>query len=126
MFDIEIRFAMKGKEVSLDSLIDTIVRDVCASVREEIKWSLNKQDSDNPALSRGTVNELSRRAVSVREAARLLSISTRTIQNYVASNTILTVRVGRRVLIPMKTVNEVASRGISSRRHEKPICEQRG
>lgn len=53
-----------------------------------------------------------RQAVSIREAARLLNLSTRTIQNYIALKAIRSVKVERRVLVPMKSVNEIAKRGI--------------
>jgi len=36
----------------------------------------------------------------------------RTVHNYIGLKAIRTVRVGRRVLVPMKSVNEVATRGI--------------
>jgi len=114
MLNVEIRFVMQGKEVSVDSFVESIVREVCASVREEISRTPSRHESQ------------SRRAVSIREAARLLSISLPTIHSYSASNAIRTGRVGRRVLVPMKSVNEVAVRGIPWRRNQKPTSEQRG
>jgi hypothetical protein len=36
MLNIETRFVMQGKEVSVDSFVEAIVREVRASVREEI------------------------------------------------------------------------------------------
>jgi len=72
------------------------------------------------------MSEPSRQAVSVREAARLLSISRRTIENYIALKAIRAVRVGRRVLVPIKSVNEVAAKGIPSSRTEKPTRSQTG
>jgi excisionase family DNA binding protein len=119
MLSVEIRFVMQGKEVSVDSFIETIVPGVRAAVREEISRTPSKQESQTYEPSQGTVNESPRQAVSIREAARLLSISPRTIHGYIASNAIRTVRVGRRVLVPMKSVNEVASRGIPWRRNQK-------
>jgi excisionase family DNA binding protein len=107
MLSIEIRFAKQGKEVSLDSFIEDIVRQLRASVRDEINRVLSGLETQSRAP-----HEPPRQAVSVREAARLLSLSQRTIHNYIASNAIRTVRVGRRVLVPMKSVNEVALRGV--------------
>lgn len=112
MLSVEIRFLMQGKEVSVDSFIEAIVREVRASVREEISGILLNQEHQSSDSPRRVNSETPRQAVSVREAARLLSISQRTVDKYVALKVIRTVRVGRRVLVPMKSVNEVASRGI--------------
>jgi excisionase family DNA binding protein len=110
--NFEIRFAMQGREVSVDSFIEAIVREIRASVREEINRTLPKHEQHDSESPWRVDSEMPRRAVSIREAARLLSLSTRTIQNYIALKAIRTVRVGRRVLVPMKSVNEIAARGI--------------
>jgi len=126
MLSVEIRFVMQGKEVSVDSFVEAVVREVRPSVREEVSRTLAGQASKSPEPSQVILSELPRRAVSVREAARLLGISPRTIQNYMASKAIRTVRVGRRVLVPMKSVSEVAARGIPKRRREQSACERAG
>ncbi len=120
MLSVELRFSMQGKEVSVDSFVEAIVRAVRASVREEISRTFPKHEQHGSDSPRRVGSEMPRQAVSVREAARLLSISPRTMHNYIASNAIRTVRVGRRVLIPMKSVNEVASRGIPWSRNQEP------
>ena len=124
MLKVEIRFLMQGKEVSVDSFVETILREIRASVREEISRTLPKhgqQDADS--LSR-IDSEMPRQAVSIREAARLLGISLRTVDKYVALKLIRTVRVGRRVLVPMKSVNEVVTRGIPWKRNQKSTSEE--
>jgi excisionase family DNA binding protein len=112
MLSVEIRFVMQGKEVSVDSFVEAIVRDVRASVREEIGRTFPKHEQQGFDSPRTVDSEMPRQAVSVREAARLLSISPRTVDKYVALKVIRTVRVGRRVLVPMKSVNDVLTRGI--------------
>jgi hypothetical protein len=42
MLTAEIRFVMQGKEVSLDSFVEAIVREVRASVRDEISRTFTK------------------------------------------------------------------------------------
>lgn len=126
MLSVEIRFLMHGKEVSLESLIEAIMRQVRSSVREEISRSFpthEQQGSDSP---RRVDSEMPRQAVSVREAAHLLGISQRTVDKYVALKAIRTVRVGRRVLVPMKSVSDVATRGIPWKRKQTSTSEQRG
>jgi excisionase family DNA binding protein len=126
MLNVEIRFVVQGKEVSVDSFVEAIVREVRASIREEISRTLPMHEQQGFDSLRKVGSEMPRQAVSIREAARLLSISPRTIHNYIATNAIRTVRVGRRVLVPMKSVNEVVATGIPRRRNQKPIGEQRG
>jgi excisionase family DNA binding protein len=116
MLSIEIRLAMEGKKVSVDSFVEAIARQVCVSVREEIGRTLTKNGKHESDSPREFESEMPLKAVSIREAARLLSISPRTIHNYIASNAIRTVRVGRRVLVPMESVNEVATKGIPRKR----------
>jgi len=126
MLNVEIRFVMQGKEVSVDSFVEAIVREVRASVREEIGRTLPKHEQQVFDSPRRVNSEIPRQAVSVREAARLLSISQRTVDKYVALKVIRTVRVGRRVLVPMKSVNEVVTKGIPWRRNQKLTGEQTG
>ena len=123
MVSFEVRFLMQGKEVSLDSVVEAIVRDVRTSVREELNRSLGRQDSQIREAPPAIANEPLRVAVSVREAARLLSLSRRTIENYIASKAIHAVHVGKRVLVPMKSVNAVAARGVPRRSRERQACE---
>jgi excisionase family DNA binding protein len=124
MLNVEIKFPMQGKEVPVDSFVGTIAREVRASVREEISRTRtlppHEQQSSESPLKIDV--EMPRQAVSVREAARMLSISQRTVDKYVALKVIRTVRVGRRVLVPMKSVNEVVAREIpwSRRRASAP------
>lgn len=124
MSGIEIKFLMHGKEVSLDSLIEAVVRQVRNSVRDEISQVLAGREEHKPDLPHETHTETPRQAVSIREAARLLSISPRTVDKYVALKVIRSVRVGRRVLVPMKSVNEVAAKGIPNRHNQDSIGEQ--
>jgi excisionase family DNA binding protein len=126
MLNVEIRFLMQGKEVSVDSFVEAIVREVRASVREEITRTFPKNEQRRSDSFPKVDSAMPRQAVSIREAARLLSISPRIVENYIGLKAIRTVRVGRLVLVPMKSVNEVASRGIPWRRNQKPTEEQTG
>jgi excisionase family DNA binding protein len=118
MLSLGIRFIVQGKEVSVDSFVEAVMQQVRSSVREEISRTLTSQLSPSREWTPAPIHEMTRQVVSIREAARLLSLSPRTIHKYVASKTIRTVRVGRRVLVPMKSVNEIATKGIPSRRNE--------
>ena len=126
MLNVEIRFVMQGKEVSVDSFLETIVREVRASVREEISRTFPKREEQDFDSPRRIDSEMPRQAVSIREAARLLSISPRTVHNYIALKVIRTVRVGRRVLIPMKSVSEIVLRGISKKQIRNRLASASG
>jgi len=126
MLSVEIRFLMQGREVSVDSFVESIVREVCASVREEISRTFVKNEQQSCDYPRKVNSEIPRQAVSIREAARLLSVSPRTVDKYVALKVIRTVRVRRRALVPMKSVSEVAARGIPWRRNQKLTSEPGG
>lgn len=93
---------MQGREVSVDSFIENVMRQLRASVRDEINRVLMGQETQSLATSPVTMNEPSLQAVSVREAARLLSLSQRTIENYIALKAIPAVRVGRSVLARLR------------------------
>jgi excisionase family DNA binding protein len=43
-------------------------------------------------------------AVSVREAAALLSVSPRSVQNYIAAKTLPARKIGRRTVIPVRAL----------------------
>ncbi len=44
MLSVEVRFLMQGKEVSVDSFVEAIVREVRASVREKISRIFPKHE----------------------------------------------------------------------------------
>lgn len=48
-------------------------------------------------------------AVDIREAARLLSVSPRSIRRYIESGRIRALRIGRRILIPVEGLSELLS-----------------
>ena len=123
MLNVEIRLIAEGNEISLKTLGEAIVLGIRTAVQEEINRNLGNQENKILEPVAKTNSEIPRQAVSVREAARLLSLSPRTLHNYIASNAIRVVRVGRRVLVPMKSVNEVATRGVPQRRYQMPTGE---
>jgi len=74
MLSVEIRFVKQGREVSVDSFVEAIVREVRASVHEEMSQTFPKHEQQG-SVSLGRVDPaMPRQAVSIREAARLLSI----------------------------------------------------
>jgi excisionase family DNA binding protein len=48
--------------------------------------------------------QIEKLAVNIREAARLLSVSPRTIQNYLAAKVLPARKIGRRTVIPVRAL----------------------
>ncbi len=65
----------------------------------------------NPAYPRDPFQGMEPGAVGLPEAARLLGVSQHTARKYVRQQAIPSVRIGRRVLIPMQTINDLALTG---------------
>jgi excisionase family DNA binding protein len=125
VLNVEIRFVVAGQELSLSSFAEALVREVRQLVREEMNRTL-AQPTKSPMSTQNLDSKVPPQAVSVREAARLLSISPRTVDKYIALKVIRHVRVGRRVLIPMRSLNEIVSTGIPSSRRAKMNGEKLG
>lgn len=112
MLSLEIKVLINGKELSIDSVLQAIADRLRSEVREET--SATPSRSEGACREPVPASDPPCQAVSVPEAARLLSVSPWTLRRYIALKTIRTIRIGRRVLVPMTTVNEVMQRGIPS------------
>jgi excisionase family DNA binding protein len=60
-------------------------------------------------------------AVDTREAARMLSVSPRTIQNYIAAKLLLARKIGRRTVIPVRALEAFLRSD-----HESPALPAKG
>lgn len=58
-------------------------------------------------------------AVDVREAARLTSLSVRTIRRYIKDSRIRVVRVGHRVIVPLDSLRDLVSPALATSAQEK-------
>jgi len=112
MLNVEVRLVVSGREFSLDSFASALVADIRLAVREEISPLLIQPAVKKQDMSQQDEHKTPPLAVSKREAARLLGVCTRTLENYISLKFIRSVRIGRRVLVPMRSVREVAARGI--------------
>jgi excisionase family DNA binding protein len=112
VINVEIRFLVSGREVSLDSFAAALVADIRQAMREEISQLSNPPVGKDLGPTLNHDHKTPPLAVSKREAARMLGVSERTVDNYIALKAIRCVRVGKRVLIPMRSLHEVVSKGI--------------
>jgi excisionase family DNA binding protein len=64
-------------------------------------------------------------AVDIKEAARLTSLSVRTIRRYIKDSRIRAVHVGHRVIVPLDSLRDLVRPGKGSSAPEK-ICASNG
>lgn len=84
MLRIEIKFPIHGRELSPDSIVEAIAREVCDAIHKILNQSPSRSEPRPIERSQETGFEVPPQAVSIWEVARLLSVSPRTIHNYIA------------------------------------------
>jgi excisionase family DNA binding protein len=74
--------------------------------------------------------QIERLAVSTREAAELLSVSPRTIQNYIAAKLLPARKIGRRTVIPVRSLEAFLrtdhASPLKAEDHSKAISNEHG
>jgi len=112
MFSMELVFKIAGREVDLDRFVGELLTRSLETVRSDIR-ALRVHEA--PALQRSMSRPGTHqppRAVGIDGAAELLSLSKHTIRKYVAEGKLRSVRVGRRILIPIDTLEQVLQEGL--------------
>jgi len=95
---------------SLDEFAKSILEAIRTTIRQEVE-RLHSPGA-TPATSPAKDSEVTRPvALSKAQAAQALGVSVRTIDNCIAQQKIRVLRIGRRVLIPMNTIEAVLKRG---------------
>ena len=115
MLNIEVRFKLEGRGVSVEAVAQNALDQITNSVKSELVQlpSQIRPVADNCPSQHPVREPLS---VSVPETARLLGLKPATIRAWVSARKIRAVRIGRRVMIPMETVRQVSSDGLPTRR----------
>jgi excisionase family DNA binding protein len=116
VFSIELTFRIDGREVTSERFALLFVKQ---ALREAINDVLSGLASAGSLVSRPSPPtpqlRSEPRAVSVKEAARLLGLSPRTVQNLIGERKLACARFGKRVLIPMKAIDEALRRATTVR-----------
>jgi excisionase family DNA binding protein len=115
MFSIDVKFRIAGREVSFDKFSEALIAQILDTIRDQAQKNLPQRRPPEPATFRSP--EPSRpgvkpRVVSIPEAARLLGLSQATIRAWVYRRRLHHVRLGRRVMIPIETVDKILSEGL--------------
>jgi excisionase family DNA binding protein len=97
--------------LSLDELAEAFLQAIRAAVRQEIQRIL--PSGSTPAAPEEKKSEALRPvALSKAKAAQALGVSVRTLDYCIAQRRIRVLRIGRRVLVPMNSIEAVLKRGV--------------
>lgn len=122
MFSVEIKFKAGDREVSLERFATLFLKELLRSAQDEIRPQSIQECVKTPVIPPVVVaavtapvkmdrKEPEPLAVSLRQAAFLLGVKESTVRKHVRLGTIPRVRVGRRVLVPMKAINDLTMKG---------------
>jgi excisionase family DNA binding protein len=110
VFTVELRFKIANQEVPLERFGEVFLGKVLESLRHDIRQIQIPVPVERPVQREQL--QPKRRAVGINEAAELVDLSTATIRKYVAERRIFSVRAGRRILIPMETLDKILGEGV--------------
>ena len=118
MFSVEIKFRAGDREVSLERFATLFLKELFRSAQDDIRQQ--PAPVIRPAVvaapdSKNT-KELEPLAVGLKQAAFFLGVREPTVRKHVRQGTIPSLRVGRRVLVPMKAINDLTMKGSNRRR----------
>jgi excisionase family DNA binding protein len=119
MFSVEIKFRAGNREVSLERFATLFLKELLQSAQDEIRPQPIQERVNAPVIRPAVVaapasvdrKELEPLAVSLKQAAFLLGVKEPTIRKHMRQGTIPRVRVGKRVLVPMKAINDLVLTG---------------
>jgi excisionase family DNA binding protein len=101
MLEIELKFSIDGRQVSLHGFVDA----VNLRLVEAVKNAINQQLSNAlPIQTRPQNTKPEPRAFSIAEAANLLSVSKATIVRRIREGKIGAVHIDSRVLVPSENI----------------------
>lgn len=118
MFRIEVKFRVGERDVPLERFVALFLAEALRSAQTEIQPK--PAPVPPPHLTtppwEAPKSKTEPRTIGIHEAARLLSLSPATIRKYISRQKISCVRIGKRVLIPIDTINELARNGLPTGR----------
>jgi excisionase family DNA binding protein len=117
MFDIQVQLLVARRPVTFNGFVDSILAEIVRRVGAEMQ-NLSQVRLAEIALPAREENRKGIRplAVSVDDAAKMLGVSSCTLRRRVADGEIRTIRLGRRVLVPMDVMERVMAAGMDEER----------
>ena len=113
MLSIEVRLRVDGRDVSLDRFAEAFAGRVAKDIGSEIERRLGGMKFPDRMPVEPQQKLAEPKAVGINEAARLLGVSPRTVHLYISQGKIRAVRFGRRVLVPMESIQKVLKEGVA-------------
>jgi excisionase family DNA binding protein len=114
MLTIELKLRLDGREVSVDKFLESIATQLSDRIRNEVRQAISCLPNPETASAKGNPAFSKRRALGVSEAANTLGLSEGSIRNYIRRGTLSAVKAGRRVLIPLESLEKALADGIPS------------
>lgn len=116
MLTLDVRLKLNGRDLSLKNVAEFIISRFVQEFRKEIRTFVPPAPPPvyQPPQPQKTESQKSQpKAVGIDEAARLLGIRPSTVRAYVSKRRIHFIRIGRRVLIPVETIDKILSEGLA-------------
>jgi excisionase family DNA binding protein len=107
MLSIELQFVSNGRRLSLNDVVDLVAEKLASRLTVYLK--------ERPVQPTQATHHNAPRAVSVQEAARLLSVSEAALRKFIGRKRLRAIHVGARVLIPMEVIDTALRDGIPTR-----------
>jgi excisionase family DNA binding protein len=112
MLTIELKLKLEGREVPIDKFLEIIATQIGEGIRNEVRQMISLQPKSQPTLLKQDAALSKRRALGVREAANTLALSEASVRNFIREGRLFAVKVGRRVLIPLESLEKTLTEGI--------------
>lgn len=97
--------------LSLDELAEAFLQAIQAAVRQEVQRILSSGSTPAPSMEKKS-EAVRPVALSKPKAAQALGVSVRTLDYCIAQRKIRVLRIGRRVLVPMNSIEAILKRGV--------------
>jgi excisionase family DNA binding protein len=118
-----IEFKDDCQTLSLDQLIESLAESLRDAVRQEVQRAFSA--GTFPSQTPKDADQTHPVALSKTRAARALGVSVRTIDYCIAQKKIRVLRIGRRVLVPMTSIDAALKRGALDIQRDRPPVAQR-
>jgi len=118
MFSVEVTFKVDGRSLTMDGFVQALLGEMQRAARagSHEALQLRKLPAPNPEVSRSPDLDPKQGtrplAVGLREAANMIGVCKLTLEAYVGVGDIRAIRIGRRVLIPIKSLEKVMREGL--------------
>lgn len=113
MLRVEIKFRARDCEVILERFATLFLKELLRCAHDEIRPQPAPVIPPAVIAAPASVDkkEPEPRAVGLKQAAFLLGVKESTVRKHVRRGAIPSVRFGRRVLVPMKAINDLTMKG---------------